>query len=153
MGQVTPFMMFSERLDEAIALYSRIFPDAEVRSMGRKGPDGPVLSAEFVIGGQVIRAFEGGPYFQFSEGFSLYVDCADQAEVDRFWEAFMEAGSTPSQCGWLTDPFGVSWQIVPRRFAELIGDPDPGKVQAVTDAMLKMVKLDVAELERAWAEA
>jgi predicted 3-demethylubiquinone-9 3-methyltransferase (glyoxalase superfamily) len=81
------------------------------------------------------------------------VDCEDQAEVDRYWEALVKAGSTPTQCGWITDPFGLTWQIVPRRFMELIDDPNPTKVQAVMAAMLTMVKLDVAALEKAYEEA
>ena len=110
-------------------------------------------SAAFVVGGQRFMAFNGGPHFTFSDGVSLYVDCDDQAEVDRYWDALVLAGGTPTQCGWITDPFGLSWQIVPRRFVELIGDEDPKKVKAVIDAMMKMVKLDVAALEEACASA
>ena len=97
--------------------------------------------------------FNGGPQFSFSEGVSLFVDCADQEEVDRYWDAIVVAGGTPTQCGWIKDPFGLSFQIVPRRFMELIGDSDPVKVKAVTEAMLKMVKLDVAALEKAYSDA
>jgi predicted 3-demethylubiquinone-9 3-methyltransferase (glyoxalase superfamily) len=93
--------------------------------------------------------FNGGPHFSFSEGFSLFVECEDQAEVDRYWEALMAAGAKPSRCGWITDPFGLTWQIIPRRFIELIRDRDPKKVQAVIAAMMTMVKLDVAGLEAA----
>ena len=153
MSKVTPFLMFSDRLEEAIEFYRTLFPDLELRAPARAGEDAPLESAEFVIGGQTIRAFDGGPSFSFSEGFSLYVDCEDQAEVDRFWNGFVAAGSTPIQCGWIRDPFGLSWQIVPRRFAELIADRDPKKAKAVVDAMLKMQKLDVATLERAHADA
>lgn len=105
------------------------------------------------MGGQVFMGYNGGPYFSFSEGVSFYVDCADQAEVDDYWNKFVKAGASPTQCGWIKDPFGLSWQIVPRRFTELIGDRDANKVKAVMDAMMKMVKLDVAELERAYNEA
>lgn len=153
MSKVTPFLMFSERLEEAIEFYRTLYPDLELRAPARAGEDGPLQSAEFVIGGQTIRAFNGGPSFSFSEGFSLYVDCDDQDEVDRFWDAFISAGGTPVQCGWIRDPFGLSWQIVPRRFVELVGDSNPKKAKAVVDAMLKMQKLDVASLERAHAEA
>jgi predicted 3-demethylubiquinone-9 3-methyltransferase (glyoxalase superfamily) len=97
--------------------------------------------------------YNGGSYFSFSEGVSLYVDCADQDEVDDYWDRLVKAGATPTQCGWIKDPFGLSWQIVPRRFTELIGDRDPAKVKAVMKAMMTMVKLDVAELERAYNEA
>jgi len=112
-----------------------------------------VSSAEFVIGGQSFMGYNGGPHFAFSEGFSLFVECEDQKEVDRYWNALLKAGATPSQCGWIRDPFGLSWQIVPRRFIELIGDKNPKKVKAVVDAMMKMVKLDVATLEKAYSSA
>lgn len=153
MNKVTPFLMFNDQLEAAIELYTAIFPDSEVRNVARTGTDGPINSAEFVVGGQRFMGYNGGPYFSFSEGFSLSVDCADQAEVDEYWDKLVEAGATPTQCGWIKDPFGLSWQIVPRRFTELIADPDPKKVQAVIDAMMTMVKLDVAELERAYREA
>src|SRR5262245_18108139 len=101
----------------------------------------------------LFMGYNGGPYFSFSEGVSLYVDCADQDEVDRYWDKLVKAGAKPTQCGWIKDPFGLSWQIVPRRFTELIRDRDPRKVKAVMEAMMTMVKLDVAELERAYNEA
>ncbi len=97
--------------------------------------------------------YNGGPHFTFSEGFSLFVDCEDQAEVDEYWDKLVRAGATPTQCGWIKDQFGLSWQIVPKRFTELINDEDPEKVKAVMEAMMKMVKLDVATLEKAYAEA
>ena len=153
MTKVTPFLMFNDQLEAAMAFYTATFPDSQIRSVARAGQDGPVASAEFVVGGQVFMGYNGGPYFSFSEGFSLYVDCADQAEVDAYWDKLLEAGAKPSQCGWITDPFGVTWQIVPRRFMELIGDPHPVKVKAVMAAMMTMVKLDVAALERAYAAA
>lgn len=153
MSKITPFLMFADRLEEAIALYTKVFPDSEIRRLSRSGKDGPITSAEFVVGGQRFLGYNGGPYFQFSEGLSLYVDCADQKEVDEYWDALVAAGATPSQCGWIRDPFGLSWQIVPRRFTELIGDKNPAKVKAVVDAMLTMKKLDVAALERAYDEA
>lgn len=153
MSRVTPFLMFNDRLGEALEFYRSLFPEMEIRSVGRGGEDGPLQSAEFTMGGQAFKAFAGGPYFQFSEAISLFIDCADQAEVDAYWSKFVEAGGMPSQCGWIRDPFGLSWQVVPRRFVELIGDPAPRKAKAVIDAMLKMQKLDVAALERAHAEA
>ena len=118
------------------------------------GKDGPISSAEFVIGGQSFMGYEaGGSYFSFSQGFSLFVDCENQEEVDEYWNKLVNAGATPLQCGWITDQFGLTWQIVPRRFTELINDQDPKKVQAVMDAMMTMVKLDVATLEKAYQEA
>jgi predicted 3-demethylubiquinone-9 3-methyltransferase (glyoxalase superfamily) len=153
MSKVTPFLMFNDQLDAAMAFYTTTFPDSEIRKVARAGKDGPVTSAEFVIGGQSFMGYNGGPYFTFSEGFSLFVDCEDQGEVDRYWDKLVSAGATPSQCGWITDPFGVTWQIVPRRFMELIADTNPKKVQAVMDAMMTMVKLDVAALEKAYEDA
>jgi predicted 3-demethylubiquinone-9 3-methyltransferase (glyoxalase superfamily) len=153
MNKVTPFLMFNDQLEAAIELYTSIFPDSEVRHVARTGTDGPINSAEFIVGGQRFMGYNGGSYFSFSEGVSLSVDCTDQAEVDEYWDKLVEAGATPTQCGWIKDPFGLSWQIVPRRFTELIADPDPKKVKAVIDAMMTMVKLDVAELERAYREA
>ena len=153
MQKVTPFLMFDDQLERAIEFYTATFPDSRVESMARAGGDGPVSSAEFVVGGQRFKGFNGGPHFSFSEGVSFFVDCADQAEVDRLWEAIVEAGGSPTQCGWIKDPFGLSWQIVPRRFMELIGDPDGAKVAAVMQAMMTMQKLDVAALEKAYDEA
>lgn len=153
MSKVTPFLMFNDQLDEAMAFYTATFPDSEIKNVTRSGEDGPVTSAEFVIGGQSFMGYNGGSYFKFSQAFSLFVDCEDQAEVDQYWEKLIDAGATPVQCGWITDPFGLSWQIVPRRFMELISDDDPTKVEAVMEAMMKMVKLDVAALERAYEDA
>lgn len=153
MNKVTPFLMFNDQLEAAMAFYTATFPDSEIRRVARTGRDGPVSSAEFVVGGQVFMGYNGGPYFSFSEGVSLYVDCADQAEVDAYWDRLVAAGATPTACGWIKDPFGLSWQIVPRRFTELIRDPNAMKVQAVMDAMMTMVKLDVAALERAYDQA
>jgi predicted 3-demethylubiquinone-9 3-methyltransferase (glyoxalase superfamily) len=152
-NKVTPFLMFNDQLEAAIAFYTETFPHSEVRQVARAGEDGPVSSAEFVVGGQRFLGYNGGSYFSFSEGVSLYVDCADQEEVDEYWGKLVKAGATPTACGWIKDPFGLSWQIVPRRFTELIRDSDPTKVKAVMDAMMTMVKLDVAELERAYREA
>lgn len=152
-NKVTPFMMFSDGLEDAIEFYTSTFPDSKVLTASRNGEDGPITSAEFVVGGQFILGFNGGPHFKFSEAFSLYVNCEDQAEVDKYWDAIIKAGGKPTQCGWITDPWGVSWQIVPRRFTELMADKDPKKVKAVADAMMKMVKLDVAELEAAYERA
>lgn len=153
MTKVTPFLMFNDQLEAAIAFYTATFPDSEVRQVSRTGQDGAITAAQFVVGGQAFMGYNGGPYFTFSQGFSLFVDCEDQAEVDGYWDRLVAAGATPSQCGWITDPFGVTWQIVPRRFMELIADPNPRKVQGVMAAMMEMVKLEVAALEKAYEEA
>lgn len=153
MNKVTPFLMFNDQLEAAIAFYTATFPDSEIKNVARTGKDGPITSAEFVVGGQFFMGYNGGPYLTFSQGFSLFVDCKDQSEVDEYWNKLVSAGATPSQCGWITDPFGITWQIVPRRFMELIADQNPRKVQAVMDAMMTMVKLDVAALEKAYEAA
>ena len=153
MTKVTPFLMFNDQLEAAIAFYTATFPDSRVKNVARAGKDGPINSAEFVVGGQAFMGYNGGSYFSFSQGFSLFVDCADQAEVDEYWDKLLQAGATPSACGWITDPFGLTWQIVPRRFVELIRDKDPKKVNAVMDAMMTMVKLDVAGLQAAYDQA
>lgn len=153
MSKVTPFLMFNNQLEEAIEFYAATFPDSEILNVARDGEDGPINSAEFVVGGQRFMGYNGGSYFSFSEGLSLYVDCANQDEVDEYWDKLVKAGATPTQCGWIKDPYGLSWQIVPKQFNELVSDKDPKKVQAVMEAMLKMVKLDVAELQKAYNEA
>ena len=156
MNKVIPFLMFNDQLEAAIAFYTSTFPDSEIKTVARTGKDGPVNSAEFVVGGQHFKGYnsnDGGSYFKFSQGFSLFVECKDQGEVDEYWNKLVSVGATPSQCGWITDQFGVTWQIVPRRFVELISDQNPKKVQAVMEAMMTMVKLDVAALERAYNQA
>lgn len=153
MSKITPFLMFNDQLEAAIKFYTSTFPDAEIKNIARNGKDGPVTSAEFVIGGQRFMAYNGGSYFSFSNGVSLFVDCANQEEVDNYWNKLIGAGAKPQQCGWITDQFGLTWQIVPRRFMELINDPNPKKVQAVMGAMMEMIKLDVAGLEKAYNEA
>jgi predicted 3-demethylubiquinone-9 3-methyltransferase (glyoxalase superfamily) len=152
-NKVTPFLMFNDQLEAAIELYTATFPDSKIKNVARAGQDGPITSAEFVIGGQSFMGYNGGPHFKFTDGFSLFVSCEDQAEVDRYWDKLLQAGAKPVQCGWITDPFGVSWQIVPKRFMELLGDKDRKKVKAVVDAMMKMQKLDVATLEEAYRGA
>ena len=153
MSKVTPFLMFNDQLEAAIAFYTATFPDSNIKNVARTGKDGPVTSAEFVIGGQSFMGYNGGAYFSFSQGFSLFVDCENQEEVDDYWNKLVNAGATPLQCSWITDQFGVTWQIVPRRFMELIGDQNPKKVRAVMETMMAMVKLDVATLERAYDQA
>jgi len=142
--------MFDNQLEEAMTFYTNIFPDSKITSLARNGADGPVSSAEFVISGQRFLGYNGGSYFHFSQGFSLFVNCEDQGEVDKYWDAFVSAGAKPLQCGWITDQFGLTWQIVPKRFMELIADQNSDKVQAVMKAMMTMVKLEVDALEAAY---
>lgn len=153
MSKITPFLMFNDGLEPAIEFYTSTFPDSKINNVARTGDDGPITSAEFTIGGQSFMGYNGGSYFQFSNGFSLFVSCENQEEVDEYWNKFIDAGAKPMQCGWITDPFGLTWQIVPKRFMELINDPNPTKVKAVMDAIMEMVKLEIAPLEKAYKEA
>ncbi|BDI22714.1 VOC family protein [Herbiconiux sp. L3-i23] len=146
MNKVTPFLWFDDQLPEAMRFYTSVFPDSEILDDDEFGPTRVV---RFRIAGQEIRAMNAGPHFVLNEAFSLFVDCADQAEVDRYWDALLEGGGEESQCGWLKDRFGVSWQIVPRRLMELQTDPDPGRARRAMEAMLTMRKIDIAALERA----
>ena len=156
MPRITPFLWFDSQAEDAARLYTSIFPNSQITSVtryGGAGPDAPerVMLVEFELDGQRLIALNGGPDHQLSEAFSLSVDCATQAEVDRYWD-LLSAGGAEGPCGWLTDRYGLSWQIVPRRLGELLGDPDAARAQRVTRAMLEMKKLDIAALERA-AEA
>lgn len=153
MTNVTPFLMFNDQLEQAMDFYTTTLPGSRIVSASRDGTDGPVTSAEFIVGGQRFMGFNGGDHFRFTDAFSFFVDCEDQDEVDEYWDKLVDAGAKPVQCGWITDPFGVSWQIVPRRFMELMADEDPKKVKAVVDAMMTMEKLDVAALEKAYEGA
>jgi predicted 3-demethylubiquinone-9 3-methyltransferase (glyoxalase superfamily) len=146
MGKVTPFLWFDGQLPEAMQFYVSVFPDSEILSDEEFGPTRVV---RFRVAGQEVMAMNAGPHFTLNEAFSFYVDCVDQAEVDRYWDALLEGGGEPSRCGWLKDRFGVSWQIVPRRLTELQVDPDPERARRAREAMLTMSKIDVAALERA----
>jgi len=146
---ISPFLWFDNNIGEAIDLYTSVFPDVVVHGINR-GPDGTVFSAEFDVAGQHLRALNGGPHFTFNEAISFFVECDDQAEVDRFWDALIANGGQPSQCGWLKDPFGLSWQIIPTQFLTMMSDPDSEKVQRVMAAMQTMGKLDVSGLQAAY---
>jgi predicted 3-demethylubiquinone-9 3-methyltransferase (glyoxalase superfamily) len=153
MTKVTPFLMFNDQLEAAMEFLHRHLPGLRIRTSPAPARMGPITSAEFVVGGQVFMGYNGGPYFAFSEGFSLFVDCEDQAEVDEYWDKLVKAGAKPTQCGWITDPFGLTWQIVRNGSCNSSATRTPGKVKAVMEAMMTMVKLDVAALERAYDEA
>ncbi len=153
MQKITTFFMFNDQAEQAAKLYTSVFPKSKVLNT-MKGPDGKVMGVEFELDGQRFNSYnsyDGGTYFSFSEGLSLFVSCKDQEEVDHYWNGFLGAGGAESQCGWLKDPFGVSWQIVPTRFMELLNDPDPERAGRATQAMLKMQKIDIATLEKAAA--
>ena len=147
MPKITPFLWFDDDLEQALELYAGIFPDAKVLDTNRT-PDGHLFYATFTLAGQTFNGLNGGPGHPLTDAFSIFVTCEDQAEVDKYWDALTAEG-TPVACGWLIDKFGLSWQIVPKRLMELQADPDPARVKRTVDAMMKMVKLDVAELDRA----
>lgn len=151
--KITTFLTFNDQAEDAINLYTSIFPNAKVLDISRYPEGGPMpagtfMSGTFEIDGQRFMALNGGPHFTFSEGISLFVTCEDQDEVDELWDRLGEGRE--GQCGWITDRFGVSWQIIPRAFIEMMADPDTAKVQRVVEAMLKMGKLDVATLQEAF---
>ncbi len=152
MPKITPFLWFDGNVDEAVKFYTTIFKDSKTVSLNRAGADGPVISAELELAGQRLMLFNGGPQFKFNEAISLFVSCETQAEVDQYWNA-LSAGGQPGRCGWLKDKFGLSWQIVPTVLGELLGGKDPAGAKRAMEAMLKMDKLDIATLKRAYASA
>lgn len=155
--KITTFLTFDGQAEEAAAFYTSIFDDSRILSTNRygaggPGPEGTLMSATFQLAGQEFVALNGGPSFSFSQGISLFVDCETQEEVDELWETLSEGGE-PGPCGWLTDRFGVSWQIIPRALGELLGDKDSEKAGRVMQAMLQMSKIDIAGLRRAYEAA
>ncbi|WP_137144116.1 VOC family protein [Mycolicibacterium sp. CR10] len=155
MPTITPSLWFDNDLQEAIEFYTSVFPNSSIESIDRytdagPGTPGEVVSAVFILDGLRFVAINGGPQFPFTEAVSFTVPCRDQAEVDYYWERLLDGG-VESQCGWLKDRFGLSWQIVPDRLNELTADPNPARAAAATKAMLGMRKIVVAELEDAVA--
>ena len=148
MNSVTPFITFSSGAEDAAELYVSLIRNSRITGSVR-APDDSYSLVYFELDGRPFTAMNGGPTFSFATGFSLFAQCEDQEEVDRIWNGFIEKGGQPGQCGWLLDPFGVSWQVIPKRFLELSGDADPEKVSRVIAAMLKMNKLIVSDLEAA----
>jgi predicted 3-demethylubiquinone-9 3-methyltransferase (glyoxalase superfamily) len=148
MQKVTPFLMFKDQSEAAMNFYVSVFKNARIVRQGR-GPDGRVNSGTFEIEGQLFHCYDGGPMFSFAQGFSLFVNCETQDEVDALWDQ-LSAGGEIQRCGWLKDKFGVSWQIIPTILGKGLQDKDPARAQRVMQAMLGMKKLDVAALEQAY---
>ena len=151
--KITPFLWFDANAEEATNFYTSIFKNSEIISVSRYGEGSPgqpgkVMTTTFILDGQTFMALNGGPHFKFNEAISFFVNCETQAEVDELWEKLTDGGEE-SQCGWLKDKFGVSWQIVPTALGELMGDPDPEKSRRVMEAMLQMHKIDVEKLKQA----
>jgi predicted 3-demethylubiquinone-9 3-methyltransferase (glyoxalase superfamily) len=157
MQKITPFLWFDNQAEEAANFYISIFKNSAIKEVVRygeagPGPAGSAMTVSFELEGQAFTALNGGPIFKFTEAISFYVNCQSQAEVDELWARLTEGGEE-GQCGWLKDKFGLSWQIVPNRLIELLGDPDPAKANRVMEAMLQMQKIDVPTLEQAYAQA
>lgn len=154
MQKVIPCLWYDGRAEEAASFYVGLLPDSRIDRVVRSpadtpsGPAGSVLVVEFTLAGNPYVALNGGPQFPFTEAVSFQIYCDDQAEVDRLWSALSEGGAEV-QCGWVKDRWGLSWQVVPRRLMELMADPDPARARRAMEAMMEMVKIDIAEIERA----
>jgi predicted 3-demethylubiquinone-9 3-methyltransferase (glyoxalase superfamily) len=156
MSKISPCLWFDREAEAAANFYVSLLPDSRIDRVQRNvidspgGKTGSVLVVDFTLAGQRFMALNGGCRFEYTHAISFHIDCADQAEIDRLWDA-LSAGGAVVQCGWLRDRYGVSWQIVPRVLPQLLGDPDPAKAARVMQAMLKMIKLDIAGLQKAYA--
>lgn len=154
-ASITPFLWYSNQAEEAARFYASVFPDSRVvrvtamPSESPSGPPGSVKVVEFVLFGQPFLAMSAGPLDPFNHAVSFVVSCDDQAEIDRYWNALLADGGSAEQCGWLRDRYGLAWQIVPATMGEIMSDPDRARAKRAADAMMKMVKLDVAALEAA----
>src|SRR6266568_1765346 len=154
MQKITPFLWFDGKAEVTMKFYTSIFKNSKIGRItrygdGGPGPKGKVMSATFQLDGQTFMALNGGPHFKFTEAISFFVNCETQEEVDELWEKLTDGGEE-SQCGWLKDKFGVSWQIVPTALGELMGDPNPEKSKRVMEAMLQMHKIDIEKLKQAY---
>lgn len=156
MQKITPCLWFEGNADEAVRFYTSVFPETKVLetsfySEAGPLPAGTLLTVTLSLFGQQFMLLNGGPYTKFTPAISFIINCENQAEIDEYW-AKLSAGGREDQCGWLSDKFGVSWQIVPTILDKMMVDPDPEKVKRVSEAMLKMVKLDIAKLEKAYKQ-
>jgi len=155
MSKITPFLWFDNQAEEAMKFYTSIFKNSKVGKVARygdagPGPKGSVMTASFELDGQEFIALNGGPHFKFTEAISFVVNCEDQQEVDDYWSKLTAGGGQESQCGWLKDKFGLSWQIVPTILSKLLSDTDPKRSQRVMQALMPMKKLIIADLENAY---
>jgi predicted 3-demethylubiquinone-9 3-methyltransferase (glyoxalase superfamily) len=145
-NNISTFLWFDSKAEEAARFYCSIFANSKVTSSGGTG-------TTFELNGQRYTAFNGGPHFKLSAAVSIFVSCKSQEEVDALWDRFLSAGGTETQCGWLVDQFGLSWQIIPTQLLEMLSDPDPAKAGRAAAAMMKMKKIIIADLQRAYAGA
>ena len=155
MQKITPFLWFDGKAEEAVKLYTSIFKNSKITSIkywgeGSPFPKDQVMTATFVLDGQEFFAFDAGPQFKFTEAISFYVNCETQEEIDHFWNKLTADGGQESMCGWLKDKFGVSWQIVPPVLPKMLGDSDKAKAGRAMQAMMKMKKIIIADLEKAY---
>jgi len=155
--KISTCLWFDGNAEEAARFYTSLFPDSRIDSIDASpadtpsGPEGSILTVNFTLAGRSFIGLNGGPEFKFTEAISLSIDCADQAEVDRYWDALLADGGEPSVCGWLKDRFGLSWQVVPRQMSEMFNSKDRAGARRAMEAMLNMVKINVSEIERAFA--
>jgi predicted 3-demethylubiquinone-9 3-methyltransferase (glyoxalase superfamily) len=155
-AKICTFLWYAREAEEAAKFYTSIFPDSRVDrvtpmlSESPSGPPGSVKVVDFTLFGQHFQAMTAGPHHEFNDAISIMVLCDDQKELDRYWNALLEGGGKPVACGWLNDRFGLRWQIVPAVLEEMMRDKDPARSKRVTDAMMQMVKLDIAALEKAY---
>lgn len=159
MSRIYPFLWYVREAEEAARFYVSVFPNSKIervttlRSDTPSGPPGSVKVVDFTLMGQRISAMSAGPRPEFNEAISLLVECADQAEIDRYWNAILEGGGKPQACGWIVDRFGLRWQITPKALLDMIADPDPKRSKRASDAMMTMIKIDLAALEKAYRGA
>jgi len=153
MQKISPFLWFNGQVEEALSFYTAVFKNAAIRNVQRLPAAAPgsgkIVTATVELEGVEFMILDGGDHYKINPAISFFVKCKDQAEVDELWDK-LGAGGRPMQCGWITDQFGVSWQIIPDALGKMLGDPDPEKAQRVMQAMMKMVKIDVAGLEAAY---
>ena len=155
-SKICTFLWYAKEAEEAARFYASIFPDSRVdrvstlMSESPSGPPGSVKVVDFTLFGQRFQAMSAGPHHEFNDAISLVVNCDDQQELDRYWNAIIEAGGKPQACGWIVDRFGVRWQIVPTILQQLMDDKDPARSKRVSDAMMQMIKLDIATLQNAY---
>lgn len=155
MPKITPFLWFDNQAEEAVNFYVSVFKNAKAGKVmrcgdGGPGPKGSVLTASFELEGIEFIALNGGPHFKLNEAVSFVIHCADQVETDYYWDKLVEGGGEHSQCGWLKDRFGLSWQVTPTILLQRMSDPDPAKAGRVAQAMMKMTKIDIAKIEEAY---
>lgn len=155
--RITPMLWFDDQAEDAADFYVSIFGNSRITDVSRygdtgPGPSGRVMVVAFELDGQPFTALNGGPHFKFTEAISLVVNCKDQREVDYYWDRLLAGGGAPQQCGWLKDRYGLSWQVVPTPVIDMLKDPDTTRQQRAMGAVMKMIKIDIAEARRAYEQ-